>query len=85
MLNVLDEIKRIKGVGSASLFATQDYSMRIWLSPDKLAEYNMTPQDVISAVKEQNSQFAAGQFGQEPLEEKVAYTYSVNTDRKSVV
>lgn len=79
LLNVLDEIRRIKGVGSASLFASQDYSMRIWLSPDKLAEYNLTPQDVISAVQEQNSQFAAGQFGNEPMDEKVAYTYSVNT------
>ena len=79
LLNVLDEVRRIKGVGSASLFASQDYSMRIWLSPDKLAEYNLTPQDVISAVQEQNSQFAAGQFGNEPMDEKVAYTYSVNT------
>ncbi len=84
LLNVLDEIKRIKGVGSASLFASQDYSMRIWLSPDKLAEYNLTPQDVISAVQEQNSQFAAGQFGKEPMDEKVAYTYSVNTKGRLV-
>lgn len=79
LLNVLDEIKRIKGVGSASLFASQDYSMRIWLSPDKLADLNLTPQDVISAVQEQNSQFAAGQFGQAPMDEYQPYTYSVNT------
>lgn len=84
LLNVLDEIKRIKGVGSASLFASQDYSMRIWLSPDKLADYNMTPQDVISAIQEQNSQFAAGQFGQEPMDESVAFTYSVNTKGRLV-
>ena len=79
LLNVLDEIRRIKGVGSATLFSNQDYSMRIWLSPDKLADHNLTPQDVISAVKEQNSQYAAGQFGQEPMEEIQPYTYSVNT------
>lgn len=79
LLNVLDEIKRIKGVGSASLFANQDYSMRIWLSPDKLADFNMTPQDVIAAIQEQNSQFAAGQFGQEPMDDYQPYTYSVNT------
>ena len=79
LLNVLDEIKRIKGVGSASLFASQDYSMRIWLSPDKLADYSLTPQDVISAIQEQNSQFAAGQFGQQPMDEYQPYTYSVNT------
>ena len=79
LLNVLDEIKRIKGVGSASLFASQDYSMRIWLSPDKLADHNLTSQDVITAIQEQNSQFAAGQFGQEPMDESQPYTYSVTT------
>ena len=81
---MLDEIKRIKGVGSASLFASQDYSMRIWLSPDRLADYNMTPQDVIAAIQEQNSQFAAGQFGQEPMDEYQPYTYSVNTKGRLV-
>ncbi len=84
LLNVLDEIRRIKGVGSASLFASQDYSMRILLSPDKLADFNLTPQDVIAAVQEQNSQFAAGQFGQEPLDEYLPYTYSVNTKGRLV-
>ena len=84
LLNVLDELRRIKGVGSADLFASQDYSMRIWLSPDKLADYDMTPQDVIAAIKEQNSQFAAGQFGQEPMDKGVAYTYSVNTKGRLV-
>ena len=84
LLNVLDEIKRIKGVGSASLFASQDYSMRIWLSPDKLADYDLTPQDVISAIQEQNSQFAAGQFGQEPMDVYQPYTYSVNTKGRLV-
>ena len=83
-LNILDEIRRIKGVGSASLFANQDYSMRIWLSPDKLADYNLTPSDVVSAIQEQNSQFAAGQFGQEPTDTGVAYTYSVNTKGRLV-
>ena len=84
LLNVLDELKRIKGVSDASLFASQDYSMRIWLSPDKLADYNLTPQDVIAAIQEQNSQFAAGQFGQEPMDEYLAYTYSVNTKGRLV-
>ena len=84
LLNVLDEIKRIKGVGSASLFASQDYSMRIWLSPDKLADYNLTPQDVIAAIQEQNSQFAAGQFGQQPMDNYQPYTYSVNTKGRLV-
>ena len=84
LLNVIDEIKRIKGVGNASLFANQDYSMRIWLSPDKLADYDLTPQDVTKAIQEQNSQFAAGQFGQEPMENPQPYTYSVNTKGRLV-
>ena len=79
LLNIIDELKRIKGVGDASLFASQDYSMRIWLSPDKLADFNMTPTDVIAAIQEQNSQFAAGQFGQEPMDNPVSYTYSVRS------
>lgn len=84
LLNVLDEIKRIKGVGSASFFANQDYSMRVWLSPDRLADFNLTPQDVTLAIQEQNSQFAAGQFGQEPMDEYQPYTYSVNTKGRLV-
>ncbi len=79
LLNILDEIKRIKGVGDASLFATQDYSMRIWLNPEKLASHGLTSVDVISAIQEQNSQFAAGKFGEQPMTEETPYTYSVNT------
>lgn len=79
LLNILDEIKRIKGVGDASLFATQDYSMRIWLNPEKLAAHDLTSVDVITAVQEQNSQFAAGKFGEQPMREETPYTYSVNT------
>lgn len=84
LLNILDEIKRIKGVGDASLFATQDYSMRIWLNPEKLAAHGLTSVDVISAVQEQNSQFAAGKFGEEPMSEETPYTYSVNTKGRLV-
>lgn len=79
LLNVVDELKRVEGVGSVTMFPSQDYSMRIWISPDKLAEYDMTPQDVIAAIQEQNSQFAAGQFGQQPMDKDMPFTYSVNT------
>ena len=84
LLNILDEIKRIKGVGDASLFATQDYSMRIWLNPEKLAAHELTSVDVITAIQEQNSQFAAGKFGERPMEEITPYTYSVNTKGRLV-
>jgi multidrug efflux pump len=79
LLNVIDEIKRIPGVGDASLFGQKDYSMRIWLRPDKLAQFNLTASDVAKSIQEQNSQFAAGQFGQEPISGENAYTYTVNT------
>lgn len=79
LINIIDALKRIPGVGDASFFATQNYAMRIWLSPDKLADFNMTSTDVIAAIQEQNSQFAAGRFGQEPMTEYEPYTYTVNT------
>lgn len=79
LLNVLDELKRTQGVGDASLFGAKDYSMRIWLRPDKLAQYGLTPADVAAAVREQNAQFAAGKFGQEPMADPQAFTYSVRT------
>ncbi len=79
LLNVLDELVRIPGVGDASLFGAQDYSMRVWLSPDKLAQYDLTPSDVASAIREQNAQFAAGSLGAEPAPEGQAFTFSVTT------
>jgi len=80
LLNVIDELKRVDGVGDASLFGAKNYSMRIWLRPDKLAQYNLTPGDVAVAIREQNAQFAAGRFGEEPSHSDLAFTYSVNTE-----
>ncbi len=60
LINVIDELRRTPGVGDASLFGASDYSMRIWLRPDKLAQFNLTPGDVAAAIREQNAQFAAG-------------------------
>lgn len=80
LLNVIDELKRIPGVGDASLFGAKNYSMRVWLRPDKLAQYDLTPGDVATAIREQNAQFAAGRFGQEPSQNDLAFTYSVNTE-----
>ncbi|SFT54866.1 efflux RND transporter permease subunit [Pseudomonas marincola] len=79
LINVIDELKRLPGVGDVTQFGSQDYSMRIWLSPDKLAQYNLTPTDVVNAIREQNSQFAAGSFGQQPLKQKLDFTYTVTT------
>ncbi len=65
-LNVLEEVKRVPGVGQALLFGAQDFSMRIWLQTDRLAAYSLTPADVAAAIREQNAQFAVGRIGQEP-------------------
>ncbi len=80
LLNVLDELVRLPGVGDARLFGAQDYSMRVWLRPDKLAQFELTPSDVAAALREQNAQFAAGRIGAEPAPEEQAFTFTVTTD-----
>ena len=80
LLNVIDDLKRIPGVGDASLLGELDYSMRIWLRPDKLARYGLTPSDVAAAIREQNAQFAAGRFADTPSPPGTPFTYSVTTE-----
>ncbi|WP_338664801.1 multidrug efflux RND transporter permease subunit [Pararoseomonas sp. SCSIO 73927] len=75
--NVIDEIKRIPGVGNASLFGQKEYSMRIWLRPEKLAQFSLTASDVTAAIREQNQQFAAGQINAAPSAGGGAYTYAM--------
>lgn len=79
LLNVVDELKRIRGVGDATIIGQLDYSMRIWLRPDKLAQYSLTPTDVAAAIREQNAQFAAGRFGDTPNDAATPFTYSATT------
>ncbi|WP_304400536.1 efflux RND transporter permease subunit, partial [Helicobacter rodentium] len=75
ILNVIDELKRISGIGDVDLWGRSDYAMRIWLLPDKLASLNLTPLDIIDKVQEQNSQFAPGKLGVEPImQADFAYT-----------
>ncbi|MCI1683911.1 MAG: efflux RND transporter permease subunit [Bacteroides sp.] len=63
-INLIPEIQRIKGVGDANVFG-QDYSMRIWLKPDVMAQYKLIPSDVSAALAEQNVEAAPGQFGEQ--------------------
>ena len=65
-INLIDQIKRVPGVGDVKNFTAQDYSMRIWLDPEKLASLGITPQDIATAIKEQNAQSPAGTIGAEP-------------------
>ena len=66
-LSVKDDLARVKGVGDVTFLGPRDYSMRVWLDPQKLASLNMTSADVIQAIREQNVQVAAGRLGQPPV------------------
>src|SRR5215212_1113 len=79
LINIIDELRRTPGVGDASLFGASDYSMRVWLKPDKVAQYDLTPSDIAASIREQNAQFAAGRFGEEPMAGVQAFTFSVTT------
>ncbi len=64
-INLIPEIKRIQGVGQAAIFGgSKDYSMRVWLNPAQMAAYNLTPNDVISKIKDKNLEAAPGMFGE---------------------
>ncbi|WP_113907125.1 efflux RND transporter permease subunit [Aliidiomarina celeris] len=80
LLNVLDELVRVPGVGDASLFGSQDYSMRIWTDPERLAQHQLNPSDVAQAIRDQSAQYAAGRFGANPAPAGNAFTYSATTD-----
>ena len=63
-INVVPELKRVSGVGDASVFGSRNYAMRIWLDPVKMANYGLVPSDVSAAINEQSLEAAAGQFGE---------------------
>jgi HAE1 family hydrophobic/amphiphilic exporter-1 len=78
-LRLIDELKRIGGVGDVNLFGGSDYSMRIWLDPAKLKSRGLTAEEVTSAIREQNVQVAAGQIGQPPAPVGQAFQYAINS------
>ncbi len=84
ILNIINELKRVPGVGDVTSFGQQDYSMRIWLDIEKLSQNNLTPSEITKLISEQNSQFAVGSFGQEPMKNKVAFTYSITTQGRFI-
>jgi multidrug efflux pump len=85
-LNIKDDLARIKGVGDVTFLGPRDYSMRIWLNPDKLASLQMTTTDVIRAIQEQNVQVAAGRIGQSPVPAgaNVPFDLPINTQGRLV-
>ena len=82
LLNLVESLKRVKGVGDAMIFGAKDYSIRIWMDPLKLSKYSLATTDVISAIKEQNNQYAAGKIAAEPIEQKQMYTYTIRTPQR---
>ncbi len=78
-LQVKDVLARIPGVGSVQLFGSGDYAMRVWLDPDKVAAKSLTASDVVSAIREQNVQVAAGGIGQQPVSRPVDQALLINT------
>lgn len=83
-LNVLDELKRIKGVGSARIVGGQDYSMRIWLRPDRMAQLGVSTSDIAAAISTQNNQYAAGKIGQDPAPDTQQLIYTVTAKGRLV-
>lgn len=79
ILQVRERLRRINGVGEVRLFGAREYSMRIWLDPEKLSSLSMIPSDVVDALREQNVQVAAGVIGQNPTSDGNAFQYNVNT------
>jgi hydrophobe/amphiphile efflux-1 (HAE1) family protein len=77
-LQVKDVLARLPGVGSIIIFGARDYSMRVWLDPQKLAARNLTADDVVESIREQNVQVAAGQVGQPPIGTGLSFQYIVN-------
>src|SRR5215472_1958883 len=78
-LKIMDELKRVRGVGDVQQFGQQDYSMRIWIDPERLAALNMTAADVANAIREQNRQVAAGHIGQQPTVAGKPFEFTITT------
>jgi HAE1 family hydrophobic/amphiphilic exporter-1 len=78
-INIVDTLARIKGVGQVTLFGPLDYSLRIWLDPQRLAEFSLAPNDVIAAVQGQNVQAALGRLGAAPVEDQQQVQLTIKT------
>src|SRR6201993_2251153 len=78
-IQLKDAVARVEGVGDVVILGQQDYSMRVWLDPDKLQSRNVTVGDVIRVLREQNVQVAAGQIGQPPVPKGQDFQYTMST------
>lgn len=76
-LNIIDEISRIDGVGGAGAFGAGEYSMRVWLDPEKMQVRNLTPADVVSMIQSQNLEVSAGSVGTPPVSNNVEFEFTL--------
>ncbi|TAK85008.1 MAG: multidrug efflux RND transporter permease subunit [Betaproteobacteria bacterium] len=83
-INLADELKRLAGVADVSQFGARDYSMRVWLNPEKMARLGVTTSDVAAALRAQNAQYAAGRIGTEPAPPGQNIVYTVTATGRLV-
>ncbi|MCE0733681.1 efflux RND transporter permease subunit [Halomonas sp. G15] len=76
-LNILDELRQVPGVGEAEVLGGGEFAMRIWMDPDKLAQYDLTPTEVAAAIRAQNTEVPAGSLAGTPQSEPRAFTYTI--------
>lgn len=77
LINIKDQLSRIKGIGRVDVMGASDYSMRIWVKPDRLAHMGLTVPEIINAINEQNIIVPGGKFGAEPAPPGTEFTYTV--------
>ncbi len=78
-LNITDELSRLKGVGGADAFGGGEYSMRVWLDPEKMNIRNVTPQDISAAIQSQNIEVSAGSVGASPTTDDVDFEFTLTS------
>lgn len=83
-LSIVDELSRVPGVGQVQAFGSGEYSMRVWLDPEKMRIRNLTPSDVMQAIQSQNMQVSAGQVGAPPVQSTEAFEFTLTTQGRLV-
>ena len=83
-INVLDELRRIRGIGDAFMFGPLDYSMRIWFETDRLTGLGLTPEDIVNAIQSQNRVAPIGRIGAQPISKDSAFQLNLQTQGRLV-
>ncbi|RJT48324.1 efflux RND transporter permease subunit [Legionella taurinensis] len=84
VLQIRDRIKRIEGVGDVRLFGASEYAMRLWLNPDLIDSYELTPNDVLEALRSQNIQVASGALNRQPQKKQFGIEYNIETQGRLI-